>query len=242
MSLLDVWVNKSRILLGVDTELRRPGGEELAGYSASKFLYLPRLNALLAGAGWLSLHQFTRNWCESRLDLDLDGLIDALPGELPHLFEQFVKHETALGAPDSTDLDAQHLVLLGWSTRHASMIGRQWVQTSRKAGFEGGSIEPYFVSPGGAEMRSTPAPNTVGRMVELARAQRDWVRQYRPGAPAGGRFLVAELTRRRCVIEDVFDLDADAGYPAESERAVFAGGGVSPFGALGRPSRARFGG
>lgn len=196
MSALNLWLSDSRALLGVDTRaVPLLGGEQ---HRASKVVALPHANILLAGRGTgLGLScAFSMAQQHPRID-DYDSAIEAFPELLVETFSH-IKDGMAALVPDPRVLQAQELMVVGWSAQRARVAAVMFQQLCSDTGFAVTEIDsPGYVSPwlptwGG----DPPVPNTNERHQELLTDQlrRSWL-ELGPQAAIGGELVVAELTR-----------------------------------------------
>lgn len=204
MSILDVWITPESALVGVDTETFAPDG---TAASISKMIPLPHMNAVLACRGHVLFFQAIFGACHASGG-NFDALLDKMPELLRGAFSMAMESAPLLGMEDTSPLDNQTIVLVGWSLRQGRMIGREYVQESREIGFMVDGITPYHLAPWDQSLSRLPDPKTPADMGELAKAQTQLLHDKAPGAAAGGRFLIAEISRQGMKIEGVCDLPA----------------------------------
>lgn len=207
MSLLDVWIQPSCALVGVDTEARYPND---VIETVSKMLPLVHMNAVIAGTG---SHLFCNNLfsgCHS-VGLDLDGLIEKMPELLPLVHQAFLQSLEQGGIRIRENPNEQSAVLVGWSNSEGRMIGRYYVQVDAAEGFTESKIEPGIIQPGTDDrwadrLRALPLPSTPADMGRFAQEQTRIIKEFVAEIHAGGKFIVAEITRDRMTIAPVCGL------------------------------------
>ena len=137
---------------------------------------------------------------------ELDTLLAKMPGMLDVAFLESLRIAEALGMRDTTPLDGQVIVLVGWSRSLGRMIGREFNQESRKTGFTAEDIKKHHIAPWDAYLKNFPDPNSFNNMANLARAQVRLIHDKAPGAAAGGRFIIAQIRREGMYISPACEL------------------------------------
>lgn len=209
MSLLNVWVEPERILIGVDTAAMfiSVGGTPKAAngaaagtrFECSKMLPIVHLNAILAGrgSGWLLPHLLTASYV--RPWAGLDQLFDDMPRLL-----SAARIKTLIPL-----IHPRHEILLaGWSERLGRMRAVMYVQQRRLVGFVPNEVEEIWIGPWEDDVQGAPVePDSRQTMAELMRAQLADARVRFPNMAVGGRALVAEVTREQMRVEELCGLD-----------------------------------
>jgi hypothetical protein len=194
VSILNVWVERQRALVCVDTQ--GVGNDGTRG-DVTKLAVLPHINAVLACRGHLAF--LSTCWMMMAMSSrGFDELVEAMSTILPLAFQNVVQTAGALGVDPAT-LDRQTLVFVGWSPRAQRMIGREWMQETAAQGFVADDIDPHHIAPWHESMPNED-PNNAERMQRLAAAQVRSIRENAPHEAAGGRLIVAELTRHATVM------------------------------------------
>lgn len=209
MSLLIFRVSGQQALVAVDTEcldvrpqLVGPGAASIqAGHvgfgHCSKMIPLAHMGCVLAFRGLMGFGHDIWARANSGSYSDLDGLAGAMLDELALAAKLFDEKMRAIGAPEAA-LPLQEVALIGWSEREQSMVGMLWCnspETPRAFACEDleSSVQPWWPDRDG----DAPDPIDVSRIRSIAMTQVARVREMDPGAPIGGRLIVAELTRDR---------------------------------------------
>jgi len=113
---------------------------------------------------------------------------------------------SAARLPDEIRYAKQEIALVGWSQREGAMIATSW---DRPAGAGQRFVVDQLdrsVAPWESEWGEAIEPRTDHDMLQLARVQVSRFRVAHPGAPIGGRLLVAELTRNAVSVREVGQL------------------------------------
>ncbi len=210
MSIVNVWMRQKYALVGVDSIAIGPEGEAT---EVSKLLPLAHAGAILASTGtYMFANLFFSTLHYS--GLDLDGMVDRIPDFLPLVYRETLQRAEQWGVRFLGSPEQQSCLIVGWSKSKGRMIGRYYWQVEASKGFEEREIElgSGYVQPTHADPRWTerlaglPAPSTPAAMGRYAQEQTRIIREFIPEIHAGGRFIVAELTRDRMTIAPVCDL------------------------------------
>lgn len=207
MSLLNIYIAPpgpgSYALVGVDTEsLAVDSGKR---FETSKLMPIAHLNAVLAFRG-AALAQ---------------GVITAAIASGVATVDELLVHDgrnftTALDGAARTlqmqnlsamTVEAQEIVLVGWSRQRRRFAGRMWKRQTYAEGLVPIDIDGAFILGGDDEVIARMrTPTTPGAMGELAKVQCRRLREIEPGITVGGRFIVAWLRDDGMRIETVCDL------------------------------------
>lgn len=193
MTILNVWVERERALMAVDTEIVMPWGQR---HQCAKMIPLIHLNAMIAARGHLVFFAYLFKALHCEALSDFDALLDRMPRMLPLADEDARKAVRQLGVTDTGFLDNQTIVACGWSAKAGRMFAREWSQDDLARGFISEHVEPFFVSPWDPSIDHIPDPTTHAAMAVLAQAQCKLMREKAPDAAAGGKLIVAEINQR----------------------------------------------
>lgn len=216
MSLLNVYLAAHRALVGVDTACGAMPGDAVAQWVAraapgqqmpphvSKLFPIVHADAVIAARG---AHTFLLDVIGPAAAC---GSVDELEDMLPKIIEAAdLAHANRckyFGLPADVTHAAQELVLVGWSAREGGMIATVF---ERKAGqrsaFTVDQVEAW-AAPWETSYGQAIEPRTDHDMLQLARAQVSHFRRDHPGAPIGGRLIVAEVTRDAIAIRQAGEL------------------------------------
>lgn len=220
MSILNVWLTPDCATVGVDTETIALNGT--TGHT-SKLIPLIHMNSVIACRGQLLFLTILFEICHSNPIYDLDNLLAALSENLSALFKKFLEVGGTVGIPDTPNLDGNEVIVVGWSNQLKRIIGRAYIQTNRADGFHEKEIDGRYIAPGDMTLPvRTASPEDIERLVL---AQVRLTDEKAPGEAAGGRFIIADLSRDLMTIRPLFDLPArEAGKrpPAGSAHATAA--------------------
>jgi hypothetical protein len=194
MTILNAWVGEDKALVGVDTEMLGPDG---ARHSVSKLLPLPHMNAVVACRGPNLMLSMAMTLCHAST-ADFDVIAAAMPGILhvAHgMMLKAVNESPVLWSGDPRQLDGVTIVFVGWSPSRRRMVGFEYEQETPAVGFVAGELSPLHSAPWDPTLPQDPDLSTRQGMAEYAKLQTDLLHRETPGASAGGRFIVAELSR-----------------------------------------------
>ena len=98
---------------------------------------------------------------------------------------------------DAARVAVAEVIAIGWSPARGGFVGREYVQQDPARGFIADAIASEYSSPWDASLPQKPDFSNRIAMTTYARLQVQLLRHKVPGAVAGGRFVVAELTPER---------------------------------------------
>lgn len=228
MSLLNVWVEHERALVGVDTHAMHlgPNGQPLvvngfpagARFETSKMIPLVHLNAVLAvrGTAALLVHVFMH--CNLKPRQGLDEIFRDLPLILDQSFPELKRVPGAVAA-------GQEVLLVGWSRQAGRMRALMLKQEPTRDAFVPNEVEELWIGPWDDDVQGAPVdPSDDRSMAELMQAQRRDARERFPELPIGGRALIADLSRDGMSFREVADLErAVGGSVADTITRLFPG-------------------
>lgn len=193
MSLLNLWCSPKRAIVAVDTLGGAPGDE--ARLELSKLFYLPHLNVVIAGRGFLGIAQFVFNECLQR-----QGDFDAFEEELPDMCrrgrEWLISTASEKGVQLPLDARSMEVAFVGWSERAKSMRALHCHRLPNEHTFTSSLADPYVLAPGEPWAPTCPpAPDSADKMFAYGQRQARWWHENLPGLPTGGRLVIAEVTR-----------------------------------------------
>lgn len=202
MTILNAWVSPDRALVGVDSEVVCADGSRAA---CSKMIPLVHRRAVIACRGTLLFLTQLFN-AFHMTPQPLDALLEDLPTALPIVFNQMLAAAPHYGLTDTSGLDGQTVVVVGWSPARARMIGWEFEQDDRARGFTAAELNPSHSAPWTAELPPTPDLSTPQGMAAYAKLQAGVLRKEVPTAAGGGEFIVASITRDDMQIVRACDL------------------------------------
>lgn len=97
-------------------------------------------------------------------------------------------------------------MLVAWSPRAGRIVGVERTQDTPEHGFVADDINPHFIAPWDACLKPLPDPTMPEAMARLVVAQTKLMHEKAPGAAAGGKSILAEMTRDPMQIRPVCDL------------------------------------
>lgn len=212
MSLLNLYLAAHRALVGVDTAMGLHPDPEVQPWAqtqdcsalpahVSKLYPIAHSGALLAGRGTIPFF------------LDVVGMasmvetFDQLEDRMPALLRQVAAIDAARVAsaplPDHVKFPKRQILLVGWSQREGAMVATLYeCQAGQGQTFEAEPVD-LLQAPWDAEQGQAIEPRSDHDMLQLARVQVSYVRATQPGAPIGGRLIVAEVTRGAIALREV---------------------------------------
>lgn len=201
MSIANVFVEKDRAIIGVDSEVLTNDGSR---FPACKWLLLPQMDAVVTFRGNGIV------FCVAATSLlGYYGTFDSLAADMPHVvsqaFENAVSQATALRICIDSTWQAQ-FGLVGNSIERERMALHVFKQERPGAKVESFFDQPQLISPFRAE--DAPRCRDLGirsdqeGMIALARYQKDMVQDVLGDkAVAGGALYVAELEKGRLSVQ-----------------------------------------
>jgi hypothetical protein len=209
VTILNVWVSPDRALVGCDTGLIENGRH----VEVNKMAAIPSMGAVVAVSG-TRLFQHHVEWCVFDVRGGFDELLAAMPTLLRHAWR--TSAEAAGATPGMPALpEANSVLVVGFSARQGRVLGRWHHQWTAAQGFgdpleiDEGAINMPGPSTGWPQIK-LPAPTTVEEMIAYMRVQvkltNETIRKEIPDAYAGGRLIVAEITREGMTIRAVGEL------------------------------------
>lgn len=216
MSLLNIYLAAHRALVGVDTACGLVPGQSMEDWCAanapgrkppaemSKLWTITHAGAVIAcrGTALFGMEVF----CAASMLPSVDAIEDGMGELLKHIGAANDARHAAAEAPDELRFAAQQIALVGWSQREGAMIATVW---ERAAGpgqrFVVDQVD-RFTAPWETEWGEAIEPRTDHDMLQLARVQVYRFGAIHPGAPIGGRLIVAEVTRGAVAVREVGQL------------------------------------
>lgn len=201
MSILNTYLAADRALVAVDTHIGTPDQVQ----HGSKLLTLPHAPVVIAMRGEFAFFSVLSQTLHLLALRDIDAMTDAMPALLEDIYAQRLK----MGRPGEFPFQGIELALVGWSPRHGRMRGTRWERWPDADGFKATPVDPWSMSPNPGYQELPPAPDTAERMEAVARDQLAVLRRL-PGVIAGGRLLLAELSRSSISVRALCDLETPA--------------------------------
>ena len=193
MTILNVLCDRSRVIVAMDTLALGPDGPA----EMSKFMLVPHSNILVCGRGFAGgifdvFHhardfQWSFDELKERAQAVFEKAIVSLRVESPAAYEHlFAIQQT------------QTLIVAGWSESEGAMQAvriQQGAKSFQRQRLSGECFMPGFSEP-------VDAPGTDEEMRTLAEYQVRGIREQHPEFPAGGRLLIADMTRGQTTVRD----------------------------------------
>lgn len=205
MSIMNVWLERSHALVGVDTAAKSLEGQT---GQMSKLVPLVHLNAVIAFRGCAL---FAAGVFATLLALGpktADVLFECLPQIFPHALDQVRRAVQSGGLAAGGAAEMQEIALVAWSGASSCMKGRVWTKRTAEGEFVQTDIGKEYICVWDPSLESYPEPSSAARMANLARAQCRLIWEKEPEVAAGGEFIVAQLSRSGLAIGPRFDLGA----------------------------------
>lgn len=188
MSLVQIWIEKDKARVAVDTVVYRCSapGAELVKSESSKLLALPHAGVVLAYRGVdAAFFQVLQ-----QVFLSGDSGYDAIAHSMPERVRDATTHVPPEVPREATSCEV-HLV--GYSACRAAFAATSYAVDLSAGKCESRPLSgPCRLVPGFA---SAPELGTNEAMLSVARQQLAWMEINTPREATGGRLLVAELTR-----------------------------------------------
>lgn len=197
MSIMNVWIDRDRALVAVDTQaLSQVDGKFR---DASKLLALPHANAVLAARGEIVYFGWVFNGLQTSGAADYDAMVQAMPELLAQNERLFRGFQKSYGVET---FNGYEIALVGWSAAIGRMLGVRYEKWPGDPHVRATAIDPWSLSPNAGWERVPKLPE------ELEQASRDQVAMLRtlPCVAAGGRLIVAEVTRNAVNVQTVCEL------------------------------------
>lgn len=206
MSLLNVWIERDRALVGVDTAGRDAGGRS---WRMAKMAPLVNLNAVLAFRGSSAFAAVIVGNC-MLFGQDLETLMEVLPPLFPAALNEARAQSAREQASEACrqSLELQEVVLVGWSNAHRRMRGRRWTRRDVAGEFVQAGIDREYIAVWHDSLAGLADPKTPAEMAALASAQCRLIWEKEPTVAAGGEFIVAQLAPRGMLIGPGYELGA----------------------------------
>lgn len=216
MSLLNIYLAAHRALVGVDTACGLLPGQSMEEWCAanapgqkppaelSKLWPIAHAGAVIAcrGTALFGLQVFGA----ASMFPSVDAIEDNMGDLLKRIGAASDASHQAAQMPEELRHAKQEIALVGWSQREGSMIATVWEHVAGPGHtFEVDQVD-RFAAPWETEWGEAIEPRTDHDMLQLARMQVSRFRVAHPGAPIGGRLMVAELTRDQITVRQVGEL------------------------------------
>lgn len=198
MSLLNFWIERNRVLIGVDTIAFQLNANMPQGGEVDKLLVLPTKGAVIAVRGMAAVLPFLMLPIMGNTSADLDVLCTQMPAHFAWASAQVAGLVKANGQvmPD----EGNEILLAGWSNSRKRM--HAWFFRHQPG--EPLTVDSDFGADGPEqqlcgwddEIGEAPDVSTDAAMLQVMAAQVAHARRLFTGPPrVGGRFVLAELTR-----------------------------------------------
>jgi len=206
MTICNGIIEPESVMIVTDSE----GSRGASGTQAvTKIFPLPHLSAALTGAGSHVLMigaMGAANTMPGGFDQVREGFAAALDQTWAHIRPQVAP--IYLAAPGKS-IDDQIVGLYGWSTRGSRMVGSVFIKEAPEAGFRREDLADGVMLQPWEPIEGRKLPRTLPEMVATAKLQRAFIKAQGTDLAAGGRLMVAQLTRNAITIAATYDLDGD---------------------------------
>jgi len=200
VTLLNVTVREDVGWMCMDTMTLGEKDRDL--FQQSKMLPLVHVNAVFGCRGDLQFLWFLFPTCCLMRVTDFDELLNAWPECLAQATLGYFQQSGRTGF--DVIGSEQNVALLGWSNSRERPVCLTAVRTPGRNSFDVAEAIVPFVAPDPGH--AVPCVPTLLAMESLAREQVSKVRHDFPGAPIGGRLLLAEVTRKGTSIRELATL------------------------------------
>ena len=216
MTILNVWVEHDRALVGVDSHAADPFNP--ADFlEVRKIYHAERFHAVFAVRGLMGLFTVGAMHIANFPESDFDALNAAMPRLLQAAHHEVACALRAQGWPAGGPIDEQDAVLVGWSPARSAVVGRLFMRRHQSPGFVPVDITLNVAAPvEGLPSDCSLDCSTQAKMALLACKQAQLLREKH--AAGGGPFIVAQVTREQIRIGKVCDLGAEPDSPAPPVR------------------------
>lgn len=196
MSILNVYIEHDRALVAVDTQTLAPDGDRR---DMSKLLMLPHAGTAIASRGEIGFFGWVFNAAFASGAAGYDELCGKMPEILAQTEQQYRQFARTQGVETFT---GYKIALVGWSDAIGRMLGVCYQKWPDWEAMRAAPISPWILSPNAGWEQTPTLPD------DLEQASRDQVAVLRkfPCVAAGGRLLVAELTRHAATVQNVCEL------------------------------------
>lgn len=200
MSILNVLLRPDQMLVAVDTLAE----DALSGKpsSGAKLLLIPQHNLVLACRGsaqfFLRIYELSLQ-ASFRADFTLEQLMAELGLVVDQLWPAYVDAADQAGIPRAS-LHTE-LVLGGWSPRNGRMLATAYAKSDSTGGAVVQALEGGLASPG-EPLRGRPDSFRTEHVLEAGRLQAAYLNAQQGRSVAGGRLLIARLSRGHAEISD----------------------------------------
>lgn len=217
MSLLNLYLEPHRALVGVDTAMGIHPDPEAQAWAqtqdggalpshVSKLYPIAHSGALIAGRG--SVLFFLDVIGFASMVETFDQLEDRMPALLRQAAEIDAARVAQLPLPEHVKFPRREILLVGWSARYGAVVATFYLcKEGCGHEFEADEID-LLQSPWEDVQGQAIEPRTDHDMLQLARAQVAHALSRYPGAPVGGRLIVAEVTKRSIEIRQAGSIES----------------------------------
>lgn len=216
MTIMNALVTPERGIVGVNTEMhaivglnRQQLGLRGSAKHCSKLIPLGHVNAVLAARGPIPFLMILFPNCNCLGGDDFDTLIDNMPALLNKSTGELLQAARANGVTDDRQIYGQEAVLVGWSPSRDRVVGYAFVRRDRQTGFIKTEIDDRVLCPWEHSWGDYIEYTNADEMGKCAQDQCRGLKRLEsiPGeGAAGGRFIVAEVTRDGMTIRTVCNL------------------------------------
>jgi hypothetical protein len=171
----------------------------------SKIVVLPHITAAMAFRGAMTVQQGIAGACF--VAKGVDEILEHMHRALPVVIDLARQAMERAGVRDPWAEEISEFILAGWSMSRGQIIGRRWNQVEPGGPFLQERINGIYYGPWDQSLEALPSPSSPAAMAVVARAQCGLLNEKaEPRHRAGGRLIVAEVTRDRISIETTCEL------------------------------------
>lgn len=212
MSIVNVWMERGRGLLAVDTRAENdsrhlPGGSYVQ-HDAAKMIVLPHAHMVLANRGDLAFFQwFNGTLVTEPFSWSIDLFAERAAALCDEIYRARMAQFAALYAnrPFETEIYA-----VGWSEKLQEVVCYLCHRDQGASQFTCERVESWCAAPQAHDVwptaERTPPFDTEPRMIAAAREQVRYFRSLHPDRPIGGKLILASVTRGGIETRTVADL------------------------------------
>lgn len=198
MSIISAVCNGDSAIVVTDTDVRLPDGKR--GH-VSKLLLLPHCNAVMVGRGSV----MTNSYLHAALTMsawDYDEITERMQSALKTAFG-LTQSQGEFG-PSADIAQGAEVALCGYSPKAGRVVLNLYRSYDGGKTIEAHSDIPNALAPADDIRTDDLSPDRDG-LIALAGRQIEAIRKHHPGAAAGGRLVIATVSKASTLIESIDD-------------------------------------
>ena len=201
MSILNVLLRPDQLLVAVDTLAENASTGEVS--TGAKLLLIPQHNVVLAARGstqfFLRMYELSLQ-ASFRVDFTMEQLMAELGLVMDKLWPAYEKAADEAGLP-RTSLGTE-LVLGGWSPKNGRMAATAYAKHDSAIAAIVQPLDGGLASPG-EPLKGIPDSFELVDVLAAGRLQAAWLNRTVGRQVAGGRLLIASLSERQAIVQDL---------------------------------------